>query len=54
MENDLKNILSEKRYTHSLGVMKEAKLLAKIYGIDEETARLTGLAHDIAKEMTYK
>ena len=52
MENDLKNILSEKRYTHSLGVMKEAKLLAKIYGIDEETARLTGLAHDIAKEMT--
>lgn len=48
----LQETLSKKRYTHSVGVMKRAEELAKIYGIDEYKARLCGLAHDIAKEMT--
>ena len=47
----LKTILSEKRYNHSLGVAKKAKELAVIYGIDENTAELTGLVHDIGKEI---
>lgn len=34
------------------GVMKEAKKLAKIYGLDEEKAEIAGLIHDIAKEMS--
>ncbi len=52
INNDLKNTLSEKRYKHSLGVMKKAEELASIYGIDTNVAKLTGLAHDIGKEFS--
>ena len=49
---DVKNTLSEKRYIHSIGVMKQAKYLAKKYGQDVEIAKAVGIAHDIAKELT--
>ena len=49
MEEKLKEILSEKRFRHSLGVAKEAKRLAKLYGADEEKAYTAGLLHDCAK-----
>ena len=52
IKKDLKNILSEKRYTHSVGVMEMAAKLAEIYGADVETAKLAGILHDIAKEMS--
>ena len=52
IQKELREKLSEKRYKHSLGVMKKAGELAKIYKIDADIAELTGLAHDIAKEMT--
>ena len=52
IQAELKTILSEKRYKHSIGVMKKAEELAKQYGIDEYIAALTGLAHDIAKEIS--
>ncbi len=52
IKNDIKQILSEKRYTHSLGVAKKAEELAKIHGINEKKAKIVGLAHDIAKEMS--
>ena len=52
IDSDLKNTLSEKRYKHSLGVMKKAEELALIYGVDVNIAKLTGLAHDIGKELT--
>ena len=45
-------MLSEKRYMHSVGVMRKAEQLAKKYGIDVNKAKLAGLAHDIAKEMS--
>lgn len=48
---DVKNILSEKRYVHSVGVMKQAENLAKKYGQDVEVAKAVGIAHDIAKEI---
>lgn len=48
----LKENLSEKRYKHSIGVMKKAEELAKIYNVGIEEAKLAGLAHDIAKEMS--
>lgn len=51
IQEDAKVMLSEKRYMHSVGVMKKAEELAKIYGIDEEKAKILGMAHDIAKEM---
>lgn len=47
----LQESLSEKRYNHSLEVMKRCVELAKIYGVDEKKAELVGLAHDIAKEL---
>ena len=49
---DLKEILSEFRYNHSIGVMNKAIELAKIYGEDEDKAALAGLTHDIAKEIS--
>ena len=49
---DIKEKLSEHRYKHSIGVMKKAEELAKFYGLDVKKARLIGLAHDIAKQMT--
>ena len=43
--------LSEKRLTHSLGVMKEAEALALFHGADTEKARIAGLMHDMTKEV---
>lgn len=51
IEKIVKQTLSEKRYIHSCGVAKRAVELAKIYGQDQEKAKIIGIAHDIAKEM---
>lgn len=51
---DLKQVLSAERYIHSVGVMRKAEELAKKYHVDVEKAKLVGLAHDIAKEMSKK
>ena len=51
IQKELKETLSEERYNHSIGVMKMAKKLAKKYNQDENIAELTGLAHDLAKEI---
>lgn len=48
---DMQKTLSTRRFNHSIGVMRKARELAKIYNIDEDEAGMTGLAHDIAKEM---
>ena len=48
---DLKEILSEHRYNHSIGVMNKAIELAKIYNVDVDKAALAGLTHDIAKDI---
>ena len=52
IQKRLKETLSEKRYNHSLEVMKRCGELAEIYGVDVEKAKLVGLAHDIAKELS--
>ena len=52
LEKEMENILSPFRFQHSLGVMKKAGELATLYQVDVEIAKLTGLAHDIAKEMS--
>ena len=46
----LKNRLTEKRYIHSLNVADSAKMLAKLYGYDEEIAYTAGLIHDCCKD----
>lgn len=49
---DVKKMLSEKRFNHSEGVVKRAIEYAKIYDIDVETVKIVAIAHDIAKELT--
>ncbi len=51
---DLKERVSKKRFIHSMNVAKAAVMLAEIYGVDKEKARLAGLMHDIAKEMPHE
>ncbi len=51
IQEELRQTLSGERYNHSIGVMKKAEELAKQYGIDVHIAALTGLAHDIGKEI---
>lgn len=48
----LKDMLSKKRYTHSLNVAEQCVRLARRYNADEERAYLAGLLHDIKKEET--
>lgn len=52
LEKELKNILSEKRFKHSIGTRDRIIELAQIYNIDVEKAAKVGLMHDVAKEMT--
>lgn len=53
INEEIKVRLKEHRYIHSLGVMEMAEKLAKHYGLDVNKARLVGLAHDIAKDMSW-
>ncbi len=46
----LKEILSEKRYYHSLCVADAARELAQKNGVDQNKAYLAGLIHDIMKD----
>lgn len=48
----VKNTLSEYRFHHSQCVAKRCVELADIYRVDKEAARLVGIVHDIAKEMS--
>lgn len=52
INDDIKKELSEKRYNHSIGVMKKSEELAKLYGVNVNKAKLVGLAHDIGKELS--
>ena len=49
--NEVKNILSEKRFIHSEGVVERAVEYAKVYGENEEIVKLIAITHDIAKEI---
>jgi predicted HD superfamily hydrolase involved in NAD metabolism len=44
--------LSAKRMQHSLGVCKTAVALANRFGVDQGKAKLAGILHDCAKEIT--
>lgn len=41
--------LTEHRYQHTLGVVKTAKKLAKLYNVNKEKAELAAIFHDYAK-----
>lgn len=48
----VKERLSEYRFFHSECVAKRCVELADIYKVDKEAARLVGIAHDMAKELS--
>ena len=45
----LRSTQKERRYFHTLGVVKEAVRLAPKYGVPEEKAKIAALLHDCAK-----
>lgn len=49
IEGRIKEMLTDKRYHHSIGVQKTAIILAKQYGSSIEKASIAGLVHDCAK-----
>lgn len=51
LKKEIKAKLSPYRYKHSIMVAEEAKKLAKHYHINPQKAYITGLLHDIAKEL---
>ncbi len=51
MKEQLKNMLHEERYEHSLGVAESALQLAVRYGENEGEAVIAGLLHDCAKDI---
>lgn len=51
LKEELKNEVTEKRYFHSLGVMKMCEKLANMYKVDIKKAKLVGLMHDLAKDL---
>ncbi len=52
VDKKVKELVKATRYEHSVLVSLEAEKLARHYGIDSEKAKLTGLAHDIAKDFS--
>jgi len=44
--------INPRRYAHCLRVAEEAQKLAKTWAMDEEKAYLTGLVHDVARDMS--
>ncbi len=47
----LRGMLTDRRYSHTLGVADTAERLAPACGVDAHRARLAGLLHDCAKSM---
>ncbi|MDW5300557.1 MAG: bis(5'-nucleosyl)-tetraphosphatase (symmetrical) YqeK [Sedimentibacter sp.] len=49
MKEILESSVGTKLYNHCLSTMEEAGKLARIYGVDEEKAKIAGLLHDCGK-----
>lgn len=47
--DEVKKKVTLKRYNHTLGVIEEAVLLSKIYGVDLDKARIAASLHDYTK-----
>lgn len=53
IKKQLKDLLSEKRFHHSVCVAQRAVELAKIYKQDTDKAYIAGLVHDACKEFSH-
>lgn len=49
----LKTMLTDHRYTHSLGVVETAMRMANLFGTDEEKTQIAALLHDCAKQIPH-
>lgn len=47
-------LMDERRFSHTLGVAREAEALAGRYGLSAPRAAFAGLLHDCAKRMPYE
>lgn len=54
IHEDLKLLLSHKRFEHCENVMEECIRLGEIFGENTEKCRIAGLLHDCGKELTLK
>jgi predicted HD superfamily hydrolase involved in NAD metabolism len=52
LESNMKIVLKESRYKHSIGVEDVSCDLALIYGYDTKKASIAGILHDCAKNLT--
>lgn len=53
MREKLKTLLTDHRYTHSLGVVETALKMADIFGADKEKTEIAALLHDCAKQIPH-
>ena len=53
-QEKLKDMLSEKRYKHSIAVMDTAVMLAQRYRADVEKTRLAALLHDCGRSVALQ
>lgn len=54
IKENLRQMLTPKRYQHSINVMDASIVLAEKYGCDRDKAALAGLVHDCARELDKK
>ncbi len=53
MKEKLATLLTDHRYTHSLGVVETAVKMAKIFDTDVEKTEIAALLHDCAKQIPH-
>lgn len=53
-KDELKKVLSEKRFNHSIRVLKISQDLAKLYNADLDKVSIAALLHDYSKELSRK
>lgn len=53
MKETLCTLLTDHRYTHSLGVVETAVKMARIFGADSEKTEIAALLHDCAKQIPH-
>lgn len=52
IKQELSNVLSPKRFNHSINVAEQAVILAEMHGCNKEKAYIAGLVHDACKEIS--
>ncbi len=53
MKEKLGTMLTDHRYTHSLGVVETAKKMAEVFNVDIEKTEIAALLHDCAKQIPH-